>query len=160
MKYTSEIEKLEKLFSQKRYFELISIGVQFIDFFSSKLTEYIPIDDIPQDQLDELEAHTGIPPKNWKKLKKEIAKSLKSDDSWKYKFLGILDGILNTSISPCIDVTPSLITKVRSLHKFRNDLQHEYYKSKITANELEKNSKECLEICKLFKHFDEEGYLD
>ncbi len=158
--YESEIKNLEKLFSEKRHFELISLGVQFIDFFSSKLNELYPIDDISSDDLEELESHTGISPKNWKNLKKEISKSLKADDSWKHKFLGVLDEILNTSLPPYIEITAGLITKIRSVHKFRNTLQHDYYRNRITTKELEKKSKECLEICKLFKRFDKEGYLD
>ncbi len=160
MEYESEIKKLEILLAEKRYFELISIGVQFINFFSDKLNEQYDINEISSHDIIELESHTGIGFKDWKIVKKEILKSLRSDDSWKYKILGILDEILNASLPPYIEVTPDLIVKIRSVHKFRNTLQHDYYKNEISIKELEIKSKECLEICKLFKQFSKNGYFD
>ena len=152
MRYKTEIKKLKKLHSQKRYFEVISIGVQFIDFCSDKILELekIPLEEIPNDELDEIESWTGYERREWKNLKKQIWDSLKRNDSWKYKIFRILDLTLEQCALTEIKVTSTLIQKIRSLHQARNEIQHEFYTKKFSLNFLEKKSKECLEICQLF----------
>lgn len=92
MIFKIEFKKLQRLHKEKRYFEVISKGVQFIDYFASKLIEKIPIDDIEKyNDIDEIEAHTGYKFDRWIDLKKEIAKGLYKDESWKYKIFQFLD---------------------------------------------------------------------
>ena len=158
MNYEKELKKLEELYEKGEYFVLISIGVQFIEFFSDRLIEkdkmvnYLDDNDV----LDLIE-ETGYTVKEWQKLKIEIHKSLTTDNSWKYKILGVLDRSLDEGTNE-IKVTPKILTKIRNVHSIRNDLQHKYYTKKI--NSIKSVAKDCLDICKFLRPLYQSGYLD
>lgn len=158
MDYEKELKKLENLYIKKEYFVLISIGIQFIEFFADRLIENDKIinhlDDT--DILDSVE-ESGYNAKEWQRLKVEIHKSLIADNSWKYKILEVLDRSLDGWTDE-IKVTSRIITKIRNVHSVRNDIHHKYYTKKIC--DLKGASKDCLEICKFLQPLYKLGYLD
>jgi hypothetical protein len=149
-----QIKKLNLLFKQKKYFEIILKSTQLIDICCDFYNWSDPKDQFEIDEYDqsEIESHTGLSFKNWSNLKLQINKSLKSESpSWKTKILKLFDETLEISgILAGFQIENKFITQVNNLNKVRNNLSHSFYKKETPKVHLKKTATEAIHLCSIF----------
>ncbi|MCK5216129.1 MAG: hypothetical protein KAR05_12345 [Candidatus Omnitrophica bacterium] len=138
-------EIIQEYFNDKRYVEVLILGVQVIEMIANYIFEMFEIDQ---------EKHMT---EDWEKFMIELGNSLKKADpsnSPKIKALYLIEASYSNAFDgyeDCLMGIP-LIQKLNRVIKARNDVAHYYY-TKVAPEELRLRSKYCLELIDHFtKH--------
>ena len=144
--FKNESNFAKKLYKQKRYFEVIMIGVQLLSNMADYISECLT--GIANEDFDENDPEHRA----WQKVSDiyhNTLRKIKGEEAPRAKVLGVFYDVVNNDGFQHYREREvvSLMHKVERVVSFRNDLSHCYFeKQQIIKRVLAVRAKECVDL--------------